>query len=530
MRKLLYILTTLFVLTGIDNAAATPRIAVNIIINGMQAVDLERYSNNFGEGGFRRIIAGGTVCTECYTDFTPTSQAMALSTLATGTLPSMHGIVSTQWYDRNHDNAPCYLARHNAPCDDTAHNGINSGYDSSHFTAETLAQAVTASHPKSRAITIAQTSQSALALTGSSGECYWIDNNGRWATASCYASSLPSWVNGYNLVGMNRIFALGTWFGKYGKSRYHNDSATVVMVYDSAAAQQANKASLSNWVDELRYTPAGNGATFEFAKRCIDQLLDAKESEGCRLLNICLDTPCNIVERYGTNSVEYEDMLYCLDTTLAEFFEHLYSKSSPENVLVTLTAARGTLPTQKQQTTEQFNSRKMLVILNAFLSARYGQGNWVLGYHNKAIYLNRNLIYKHKLSVGEIQTEAATFVMQMRGIANATAGTSLQNGQSANAVQRLMQNAFNARTSGDIIVALLPRTIDDTDNNRLSTGGSPYNYDRHVPLVFYCGGSSMVRHSQMVSTTSIAATTAVWLQIERPMCCDGTVIDLNRKK
>lgn len=530
MRKLIYIIAALFLLSVNSATMAAPKIAINIIINGMQAVDLERYSNNFGEGGFRRIISGGTICTECYTDFTPTSQSMALATLATGTLPSMHGIVSMQWYDRNNDNAPCYLARRSAPCEDTAHNGINSGYDSSHFTAETLAQAVTASHPQSRAITIAQTSQSAIALAGSNGECYWIDKSGRWATASCYAESLPSWVNGYNLVGMNRVFAIGTWFGKYGKSQYHNEFATVVKVYDSAVAQQANKAPLSDWVDELRYTPAGNGATFEFAKRCIDQLLDAKNEGGCRLLNICLDTPCNIVERYGTNSIEYEDMLYCLDTTLAEFFAHLYSKTSVEDVLVTLTAARGTLPTEKQRTTEQFNSRKMLIILNAFLSARYGQGDWVLGYHNKSIYLNRNLIYKHKLSVGEIQSEAATFVMQMRGVANATAGTSLQNGQSSNTIQRLMQNAYNARMSGDIIVALLPRTIDDTDSQQLSAGGSPYNYDRHVPLIFYYGGSTAEYCSQMVSTTSIAATTAAWLKIERPMCCDGTVIDLKQKK
>ncbi len=530
MRKLLYI-AALMLLTSVNSITiAAPKIAINIVINGMQAVDLERYGNNFGDGGFRRLTTEGAIFTECYTDFLPTSQSMALTTVATGTLPSMHGIVSTQWYDRNNDNAPCYLAQRSAACDNTAHNGINSGYDSSHFTAETLAQAITASHPQSRAITIAQRSHSAMALAGSSGECYWIDKSGRWATASCYAESLPSWVNGYNLVGMNRVFAIGTWFGKFGKSQYHNEFATVVKVYDSAVAPQANKAPIADWVDELRYTPAGNGATFEFAKRCIDQLLDAKNGGGCRLLNICLDVPGNVVERYGTNSIEYEDMLYCLDTTLAEFFTHLYSKASAEDVLITLTAARGTLPTAKQRTTQQFNSRKMLVILNAFLSALYGQGDWVLGYHDKAIYLNRNLIYKHKLSVGEIQTEAATFVMQMRGIANATAGTSLQNGQSSNAIQRLMQNSFNARMSGDIIVALLPRTLDDTDGGQLSAGGSPYNYDRHVPLLFYGGGVAAERYTQMVSTTSIAATIAAWLKIERPMQCDGIVIDLKQKK
>ena len=105
------------------------------------------------------------------------------------------------------------------------------------------------------------------------------------------------------------------------------------------------------------------------------------ESE-CKMLTICLDVPRTIAERYGADSIEYEDMLYSLDASLAEFLTFLYAQlPSREDVVVALTSDGGVSPTKVDNgDNSRFNIRQFEVIMNAFLSARYGQDAWVLGY------------------------------------------------------------------------------------------------------------------------------------------------------
>ena len=91
MRKFLFTILSLITL----GATAQPKIAINIVIGGMKASDIARYADNFSDDGFKRLTRDGAIFTECYTDFIPTSDYTALATLATGALPSMHGISAT---------------------------------------------------------------------------------------------------------------------------------------------------------------------------------------------------------------------------------------------------------------------------------------------------------------------------------------------------------------------------------------------------------------------------------------------------
>ena len=81
MRKLLTILVALY---AIISASAQPKLAVNIIVGGMSASDIDHYAENLSNDGFLRLKFGGTTFTECYTDFIPTSPEVAIATVATG--------------------------------------------------------------------------------------------------------------------------------------------------------------------------------------------------------------------------------------------------------------------------------------------------------------------------------------------------------------------------------------------------------------------------------------------------------------
>ena len=54
------ILLAIAALAAFETAAARPRLVVNIVVGSMRAEDLGRYAGNYGEGGLRRLLDGGT--------------------------------------------------------------------------------------------------------------------------------------------------------------------------------------------------------------------------------------------------------------------------------------------------------------------------------------------------------------------------------------------------------------------------------------------------------------------------------------
>ena len=512
------------------SVTARPRLAINIVVGGMSATDLRHYGHNFGAGGFRRAIQEGATFTECYADYAPTSTEAGLATLATGVLPSMHGIFSAIRFDRTANEA-IKICHKPQMSKETFVGEISPLFDTSHLSAQTLAEAARTSTLNAKTITIAHNPMSAILLAGRGGECYWIDSKGRWVTADCYARELPTWVHNYNNDEMNRVFAAETWYGRYTANRYRNTRATDITIYKQGHENKRNTRTLTRgreneWVERMLRMPSGNHALFEFAKRAVSELTPLQPDDECKILNICLDVPRNIAERYGPDSAEYEDMLYSLDVLLGEFITFVYAQvASQEDVLFTLTSDHGTSPTQLGEASDRyrFNKRQFEVIMNAFLGARYGQDNWVLGYTNGSLYLNHDIIYKHKLSVAQVQNELATFALQFRGVINALTATALKSGTLLHGTSRLVQNGYHPRYSGDVLIVLEPERI-ELDATKLSASGSPYNYDRHIPLLIWGGGVARQQIDSYVRSEQIAPTVAAMLNIARPQCCDAEKI------
>ncbi len=63
------ILLAIAALAAFEAAAARPRLVVNIVVGSMRAEDLGRYAGNYGEGGLRRLLDGGTVFADSRYDY-----------------------------------------------------------------------------------------------------------------------------------------------------------------------------------------------------------------------------------------------------------------------------------------------------------------------------------------------------------------------------------------------------------------------------------------------------------------------------
>ncbi len=497
-------------------AADRPRLIVQIVVGSMRAEDLDRYAGNFCEGGFRRLVQGGTVYADARYDYQQTLTPVSLATLTTGAQPSMHGVVGTRWRDYV-DNTPVELTEG------------REGPGPYNLIAPTLAETLLQHVPGSQAVTIAAEATSAVVMAGRGGQAFWLDEGHcGWASSACYAATLPEWMERSNKERYNRSYVAAEWRPLLDRDSYLNHRRRDLPAPDAGQRRQERTVpshlDLKDDYERLLYTPAGNTAVLGLAKQAIAQLRLGRD-ETTDLLNICLDTSRRITEAYGPESMEVEDMLYRLDRDLEDFLTFLFAQVGEGEATVVLTSDHGTSPSYDAgpSETDRFNTRQFEVIVNGFLNARYGVGEWVLDYEDKSLYLNHNLIYERGLNLAEVQNEVAIFAMQFRGVSHAQSATAIRTSYFGSGYARMMQNSYYPRRSGDVLLNLMPGWIEERDRC-VSRSGSMYGYDREVPLVFYGAGAGVLRVQRRVDMTAVAPTLARLAGITEPAASEGAAL------
>src|SRR5471030_266168 len=76
-----------------------PKLVVVIVIDQFRGDYLERYRDQFGEGGFRLLLDHGADFTDCNYNYANTVTAAGHATLFTGTYSNGHGIIGNEWWD-----------------------------------------------------------------------------------------------------------------------------------------------------------------------------------------------------------------------------------------------------------------------------------------------------------------------------------------------------------------------------------------------------------------------------------------------
>ncbi len=513
----------------------TPRLMINIVVSSMHADDLNRYADNFTSGGFARMKNEGVWFTNASYDYMQTTTPVSLATISTGAMPSVHGVVADRWFD--------YVSNKQvALIDDNKEQSVNfsggsGNYSPRQLSAETISDALAEHNDKSIIRTIAVDPLSAIVMAGHAGEAYWMETlQTSWTTSSYYTAELPRWIAEYNRNDNNEAFMMKSWTPLFEIDKYHNSQIVSINVAKGSLNKSLKvledekplaKGSLIDIYEQMCYTPAGNTALFAFAKQTIVNN-DMGKDENVDMLNIVLDTPRMISSRYGVESIEYEDMLYRLDRDLEEFLSFAMAQvTDPRQIVVTLTSDHGTSPAYNAQgkELERFNVRQAEVITNAFIGSQHGNGDWVLGVIDNAIYLNHNLIYEKGLSIADLQYDVATFAMQLRGVAHALSAEALRSSYFGSGYGRKIQNGFYPRRSGDVIINLMPGWITEKEITR-SSSGSMYRYDTHVPLIIYGGGFSAAKRTEKVDMTSLATTQAQILSVTTPSAAEGEVLTI----
>jgi predicted AlkP superfamily pyrophosphatase or phosphodiesterase len=83
--------------------AAQPRLVLQITVDALRGDLPRRFVDVLREGGFRYLMDQGIHYTNAHYEHANTATIVGHASLATGTVPSAHGMVANVWFDREQD-------------------------------------------------------------------------------------------------------------------------------------------------------------------------------------------------------------------------------------------------------------------------------------------------------------------------------------------------------------------------------------------------------------------------------------------
>ena len=120
-----------------------------------------------------------------------------------------------------------------------------------------------------------------------------------------------------------------------------------------------------------------------------------------------------------------------------------------------------------------------------------------------------------KLERNTVENELCEFLTGIQGIAEAYPSRVLKQEAFTGAEPRaLLQNGYNHQRSGNVAFVYRPGWMDHGQTG--TTHGAGYDYDTHVPLIFFGNGVRQGETLDYTTITQIAPTIAELIRINRP--------------
>ncbi|HET7321087.1 MAG TPA: alkaline phosphatase family protein [Longimicrobiaceae bacterium] len=519
-RWLLLPLLPLLVLAGAWTRAPRPpeqkpALLVLLSVDQLRADLLERYAPYF-TGGFHRLLQEGVVYTGVHMH-AGTETAPGHATLGTGVYPSHSGIVANNWYVWKGGE---WVRVYNVQ--DTTERIVGlpgqMGMSPRHLMHTGTADWVLAANPAAKVVSISGKDRSAILMAGKSrGDVYWFDRGvGRFITSTYYAAAYPSWVESFNSQVLPTLWD-SVWvesspvaarkLARPDTASYEGDAVHTFFPHSYAVEGKGRK--FSAWVGG---TPQVDRAVLELVEAAIPATGLGRDSI-TDYLDVGLSQTDYVGHGYGPLSREQLDNLMKLDKELADFFAYLDRTVGKGRWVAVLSGDHGstTMPEWQaahgkpgQRVTAEMREPAEKAAAEAFRNARVGKG----------------------------PQAAAEAYRSFPFVADAYTLTEVSRGTPRDSFVMLYRHSYYPgrvrSAAGELGVDVRLQEGDYPSHGSTGTGhGSPYIYDRIVPMIFLGGGLEPVRHAGLVPTVDLAPTLARLGGIPVPDDLDGKALPLN---
>ncbi|MBD5219205.1 MAG: hypothetical protein HDS72_03040 [Bacteroidales bacterium] len=510
--------------------ARQARLLVSIVVDGLDNDYLDLLREHFGDGGFRRLEREGAVIVNA--DFGTSMDATAATAMImSGAAPSLSGVAADTRYDRNRlRETPVYTDP------DVLGNFTSDTYSPAALRVTTVSdEARIASGGTNVVYAVAPKAGQAIGLGGHTANAVlWLDNKtGNWASSTFY-QDMPVGIATRNRTSpLQARLDTMTWTPSMAPADYPALPDHLTRYPFRYVFPRGNSARL----DMFTASPMINREVTTVALDLLQSMHVGQHDGVTDVLNLAYTLqPYN----YGKNPdsrPELMDAYVKLDRNLEQLFKAIDSSIGTGNTVIYLAA---TPPSGRSRRDDErwavpygeFSTRKAASLLNMYLMAVYGNGDYVSAIHNGHIFLNQQLIQEKGLDAHTVRNEAAGFLAKMTGVDRVHTIDDIVAGHAGERAEALRRNT-TAATAGDLLLEVAPGFEIVDDYNLAVTDGSTHLVERAAattaPAFILAPDIAPQTIGTPVDVRALAPTVARILRIRSPNGASVAPLTLERR-
>ena len=514
-------------------ARPAPKLVVMISVDQFSGNLFDEYRRYF-TGGLARLQEGA-VFPNGYQSHAATETCPGHSTILTGSRPARTGIIANEWFDQSiaREDKRVYCAE-----DPTVPGTSSRDYAPTVMTLRvpTMGGYMKAANPAAKVISVAGKDRAAIMMGGNTLYKIWC-----WRVrgfTSYRGTALTPLVERVNSGVQMMLDQDRPAMDLPALCKSTDHAIALSPTLSVGAGHFARKAG-----DQIafRASPEADAAVLALAASLVD---DQKLGTGTAtdLLIVGLSATDYVGHTYGSRGSEMCLQMMSLDREMGAFFDRLDSKGI--DYMVALTADHGGPDlTERQQMQAISDAERAAADLypaqtSAIISQRTGikasNGDVLLGTGPFGdIYVNRTLSAPQRTKV---LAQARAFYAAHPQIAAVFTADELRAAPAPSgppedwSLLTRAKASFDPARSGDLIILLKPRVmgIHTPAPGYVVAHGSPWDYDRNVPMLFWRKDMPRMEQPQGVETVDILPTLAAQIGLPLPMAqIDGKCLDLD---
>ena len=533
-----YISSITFLIFSIKLLAITnvppikPTIIINLVLDNVSNEEIDRNSHLLTQDGLLKLRNEGSTFHNAYYPYASNDRACDYASISTGTTPRYHGIVADKWLTNSKAKIESSISNEQIHVLDSF--STKPGYNANKLRVTTIGDELKLNTMgKAKVFSVSLDKYASVLLGGhAANAAYWMDNKtGDWVTSSSYMEELPKWVNDFNEKKFSNFYLEQEWV--------LSGNITKSAIGEEAYSNHTFPLTLNNYIDEdfpysiISSTPMGQLLVEDFTKEVIKNENLGKD-DNTDILYINYSSITNPQIKTGKYSIEKADFLVRLDKSIAKLINYLDDEIGSHRYLIALTSTKqvgANVDELKKYKipTGYFNPTRAQALLNSYLMAVHGQGNWILNIKNQQIYLNKELIEKSHLNINDFSEQVALFMEEFSGIKWALPASKLKYSDFKDENFIAIQASYFPSRSGDIVLCYFPGWAEESKDKT-----SKYTYSHNnsaVPLMFYGWKTKRSNINTKACITGLAPTLSTLINISIPNSSSKNQIfeELNEK-
>lgn len=504
-----------------------PKLIVAISVDQFSG-DLFAEYRNHATGGLARLLRGA-VFPAGYQSHAATETCPGHSTILTGYRPEHTGIIANNWINQAvaRPDKTVYCAE-----DETVPGSNSSAYTVSdkHLKVPTLGERMKAANPATRVVSVAGKDRAAVMMGGHKvDELWWWDGK---AFVSYAGRATPPVVARANaataavIAQPQSALEVPEWCASHERAVAIGGDKTVGTGRFDRAAGDAKA---------FRASPAFDASILALGAGLIQDMKLGK-GPSTDIISIGASATDYVGHTFGTEGAEMCIQLAQLDRTLGGFFDVLDRTGVDYEVVLTADHGGNDLPERERDhgiaDAQRVDLAAAPAVMGKAIAARLGITVPVLlgDIPNGDVWISTALTPAQRKAVLAEAVTRYSALPQVEGVltrAQIEASAEPKGPPENWTLVEKARASYDRSRSGDLLVFLKSRVtpIPDPTKGYVATHGSPWDYDRRVPILFWRKGMAGFEHPGTVETVDIVPTLAA--QIGLPVKgVDGKCLDL----